>query len=797
MNEPGECPVKRGAFLLSLAAGTAVFLLSLAGFSLLRHRPGLPSDVDRASVLEVDGLRIQTPDELNFLLSGKSTGDRVTVVSRAGAGTAPRTVALVPYYSQARLPYAYLVIGLICFLVGFAVFLLKPGLPLARIFFWASVAFSFAVIVSGDFYCRSRSPASWIPGFAYNVFYPLAPALLIHFCLALGGRMKRLLVPAIYGPAAALAVLLEVFYAPAVARGSLSAFRAQLQVVYVFRWYLVAMILMSLALLLANLRRSRSREEKARVQWIFFGLAVGLTPFVFLYQLPRLLGLRPVLSEDLSSVFYIVIPFAFAIAIVQYKLMRIELVLNRSLVYGFLSVFLGGLYLLALEVVRMVFSAGFFAARRTFLSAVVALLLAAVFQPARRRVQGSVDRLFFRQSYDARQALLRFSDRAQKTLDDEQLADAFEVQLHAALPTESLHLGLYETGDGPQRTRLVRGDPSVLDALKPEAAGVSRLIARAPAVTLSQGLDLSAEGLLSSLRLDVAAFLPFARRSLRGFVALGPKMSGERYRPEDLDLLTSISAELALHFERIKLQEEVIYERASREKLDELNRLKTEFVSTVSHELRTPLTSLQGLVEILQSGKLKDEAGRDSVLDLMAAESGRLSRLLHNILDYGTIEQKAKVYDLRPTILQSVVRDTLRLFRLAGAASGFVFREDLPERPLTLRLDRDAVEQALINLIDNAMKYAGEHKEIGIKVFDEGTNVLVEVRDWGIGIAAADRDRIFEAFYRAAEAGRHNPKGVGLGLKIVRHIMEGHGGSVRVGPAPDRGTVFALVFPKP
>ena len=789
--------MKRTIFLSNLAAGTAFFLLSLAGFLWLRQRPGLPAGVELAAVAEVDGVRVQSPDEINFLLSAKSAGDRVTLVTLGGSGTPSREVALVRYYGRARLPYIYLVIGLIAFGVGLVVFLLKPRLPLARIFFWASVAFSFAVIVSGEYYCRTRAPASWLPGFFYNILYTLAPALLLHFCLALPGLTRRSRVLAIYAPACALAALLEVSYVLAILKSSLPAFRTQLRVTYLFRWYIVAAILISLVLLLRSLRRSGSREERAQIQWVFYGLAMGLSPFVLLYQMPRLLGLRPVLSEDLSSVFYIVIPFAFAIAIVQYKLMRIELVINRSLVYGFLSVFLGGLYLLVLEGVRRVVSAGFFAARRTLLSAAVALLLAAVFQPARRRVQGSVDKLFFRQSYDARQAILRFSDRAQRTLDDEGLADAFEVELAAALPTESLHLGLYEVVDGGERPRLVRGGASVLEALKPEASGLSRLIARGPAVTLAQGPDPAGERLLSSLRLDAVAFLPFARKALRGFVALGPKRSGERFRPEDVDFLKSLSAELALHFERVKLQEEVIYERASREKLDELNRLKTEFVSTVSHELRTPLTSLQGLAEILRSGKLKDAAGRDQVLDLMAAESGRLSRLLRNILDYGSIEREARVYDLRPTVVQSVVRDALGLFRLAGTSSGFVFREDLPEGPLTLSLDRDAAEQALINLIDNAMKYSRERREVEVRVVEGGTNVLVQVRDHGIGVSAADRDRIFEAFYRSAEAGRHDPKGVGLGLKIVRHIMAGHGGSVRVDPAPGEGTVFTLVFPKP
>jgi signal transduction histidine kinase len=100
----------------------------------------------------------------------------------------------------------------------------------------------------------------------------------------------------------------------------------------------------------------------------------------------------------------------------------------------------------------------------------------------------------------------------------------------------------------------------------------------------------------------------------------------------------------------------------------------------------------------------------------------------------------------------------------------------------------------LINLIDNAIKYSVDRKEVEVRIVSGAREVEVRVRDWGIGIAPEERDKVFDKFYRAASASRHNPQGVGLGLKIVKHIMEAHGGSVRVEPAPGQGTVFSLAF---
>jgi len=109
--------------------------------------------------------------------------------------------------------------------------------------------------------------------------------------------------------------------------------------------------------------------------------------------------------------------------------------------------------------------------------------------------------------------------------------------------------------------------------------------------------------------------------------------------------------------------------------------------------------------------------------------------------------------------------------------------------------DPDAVRQALLNLVDNAVKYGGKMKRVAIRLIATADGAELSVRDNGIGIAAAERERIFEAFYRSPEAARHDPKGVGLGLMIVKHVMDAHGGAVAVESEPGRGTTFALRFP--
>jgi signal transduction histidine kinase len=784
--------LKKGCFVLNLVAGLLLAGLSLVGFTLLSRRPGLPPSVDRSTLLEVDSRRLRDPDDLDFFLRSKTVGERVTVGLRADGGVRELTVVLVPYYRHASFPVIYLVIGLINLSIGLAVFVLKPGDALARVFYWAMVSFSYAVIVSGEFYAAGRGLVSLAPGFVYNLLYPLAPALMLHFVLALSGPLHKLERLLVYGPALALGGVIDGFFLASALNGSIEDYRLEIRAVYALRWYVVAAAGAALVLLVLRLRKADRAEEKAQVQWILLGLVAGLLPFLALYQLPRVLGVRPVVSEELSSVFYILIPLALAVSIIQYKLMNIEFIVNRSLVYSILTVLGVSLYLLVLEGARLAF-AGFVTSHQTLVPLAAAVVLAVAFQPARRRVQAVVDKTFFRQGYDARQAALGFSEQASGLVEVERLADLFQARLAAVLPTEEFRMGIFDS----RGLRLRRGAESGLRSLVERFSPGGGAQARRPAVRFDSDLDFSAEELLERSGVDLAVRLPLGSSPWRGVLALGRKKSGQRFSYEDFQLVRALLAELSLHLERVRLQEEVIYERASREKLDELNRLKTEFISSVSHELRTPLSSLRGLVEILQSGRLRTGARRDRVLGLMAGETGRLSRLLHNILDYGKIEQGARTYDLREAPVQDIVTEVVQLFRASGEAEGFTLRTVQPRRPVILRLDRDAVEEALINLLDNAIKYSINKKRVEIRLVSRPDEVRVEVKDWGIGLSPEERSKVFETFYRSPAGCRANPRGVGLGLKIVKHIMDGHGGAVRVESSPGRGSVFTLAFPRP
>lgn len=248
----------------------------------------------------------------------------------------------------------------------------------------------------------------------------------------------------------------------------------------------------------------------------------------------------------------------------------------------------------------------------------------------------------------------------------------------------------------------------------------------------------------------------------------------------------------------VKLRESVEkYAKAEKKRLTEMNRMKTDFISSVSHEIRTPMSSIQGLSEILQSGKIKDKKKQYELIDIMTRECSRLSRFLKNIIDFGKIEQNKKYYQFKKTDICEEVKKVMELFSPRLESSNFTYEVLTPDNPVFVNIDKDAIEQVMINLLDNAIKYSSKKKQIRIMIYDMENCVEIHVRDWGIGIPVSEQKKIFDGFYRAKEANLMAPRGVGLGLKITRHIMDAHGGKITIESKSGQGSNFILEFPKP
>jgi len=227
----------------------------------------------------------------------------------------------------------------------------------------------------------------------------------------------------------------------------------------------------------------------------------------------------------------------------------------------------------------------------------------------------------------------------------------------------------------------------------------------------------------------------------------------------------------------------------------EVSRMKSEFVSNVSHELKTPLSLIRMFGETLDTGIVTDEKKRREFYSIIRKESERLTHLIDNVLDFSKMDTGAKKYYFEEADLVKGVKNSLEAYKFHIRENGFKIEAILPDEPVMLKIDRDAISQALLNLLSNAVKYSEERKYIQVKVEKDKDSALISVTDQGIGISRDQQKKIFEKFYQAPAAAEKEKQGSGLGLTLVKHIAEAHGGNVEVKSEPGRGSRFTIKIP--
>lgn len=233
---------------------------------------------------------------------------------------------------------------------------------------------------------------------------------------------------------------------------------------------------------------------------------------------------------------------------------------------------------------------------------------------------------------------------------------------------------------------------------------------------------------------------------------------------------------------------------ASREM--KLTQMKADFVSNVSHELRTPLASIRVLAELLNLGRVKDSSKVREYGGYIESEGRRLTQLINNILDFSRIESGRKAYNFEQANIKELVDGTLEAFSLQLTRNGFAIDyQALKKSYPDVIIDPDAIALALNNLIDNAIKYSKEEKKIFIRLDHQENRINIAITDQGIGIPCEEQEKIFEKFYRVSTGLVHDVKGSGLGLSLVKHIVEAHDGEITVKSEPGKGSTFTIHLP--
>jgi signal transduction histidine kinase len=236
--------------------------------------------------------------------------------------------------------------------------------------------------------------------------------------------------------------------------------------------------------------------------------------------------------------------------------------------------------------------------------------------------------------------------------------------------------------------------------------------------------------------------------------------------------------------------------KSANERLQELDRIKNEFISTVTHELRTPLTAVRSISEILHANPQLPEDQHRHMTGIIIKESERLTRLINQVLDFQRLETGKMTWQMQPVDLSEICGEALTAVRPLIAEKHIDLNLDLPHQVPSVRGDRDRLVQAVLNLLSNAVKFCdGSRGRIGFRLAVHSYHLQVEVNDNGAGIHPEDIKIIFEEFRQARYMPRGRPSGSGLGLAITRRIVEYHGGRIWAESEPGHGSTFAFTLP--
>ena len=476
--------------------------------------------------------------------------------------------------------------------------------------------------------------------------------------------------------------------------------------------------------------------------------------------------------------------------------MDINLIIRRSVVY---SVILG---MIIITYVAISFIITLFVKdiNPALPSVLTALAVVALLQPVKNGIQKFVDKKFFRIEYDYREEQKRFLDDIKNIFDIQTLAELIVKRIDNLVPVEKI--GFFELNNQNGRVRIIANKGWDLlrgRSIRFESENLKTDFSIPVAVDdkVEPGLKIESADIKVFKRWGMVLVLPVKSPTgiFHAFLVLGAKKSGARFLKDDIDLLNSVVAASALAIDRIKLQEELILEQLEAKRLEELNELKSFFMSTITHELKTPLTSIKLFTEKLQDKKDIPSEKSDFYLEVIEGESDKLRRLIDNILDYARIEKGMKSYNQKHIDLMQVVENAINSMKYQFMISKQKVEIIMDSDAIIINADEEAVERAITNLLTNAIKYSSGESITTVSVKKFKGDASVEVRDNGRGISNEDLNNIFEPFKRVVSIENKKIEGTGLGLAIVKHIMDAHQGRIEVESEIGKGSKFTLWFP--
>lgn len=742
--------------------------------------------------------RIARPEHVELLADREEIGTTIVLTIERDGRMLTAPIQLVAFDASLRFALVYAVIGIVVFALALFVVLKRPHDPSAFALHHALVALGALVLLTQGA-IDSDDPISYAHRAGLFMSYPLVAAFFVRWTLMFpvirwpGRRWPHHLLVAI---AFIFAVMLSSFHLAAMTDGAPEPFDIFQDWYAWFHLVFAVLVFAGIAFLAVGAAQEGDPDRRAALSWILWSMFVGAVPYTTLIVLPQVFGPTLIVAEELAAALTLAIPISLTVAFLRYRVFDLQVDIYRRLASRVVSAVTGSLaVLVGLLVVSVVWDDRVFDDHMaTALAVGIAMLL---LQPARAVLRRILEESLQPAHGALAQVLQRAGERFHSAMTTAQLGAACVHELTVTIPGLDVRWGRVAHSGGLE----VMASPSVRPAVVrlPEFVAASLRPRAVLAVDGALHRRMTAAGpelqrWLQSIEGDLVVGLHDGSGQLLGAI-LGRR--GERREPlsmNEVQALLSIVTLASETFGRLNVQEQIILEQEERRLMGEQQRLRSRFVSSVSHDLRTPLTSIAMFAEMLRERSVSPKRRREYAA-IILRESQRLERMVSNVLTFARIEQGTRTYARAEVDVRSVLRAAVETMDTQAEARGIALTLRVSSRLPSVTGDADALQDVLHNLIGNALQYGSGRGRVRVDASEHKGTIIIRVNDNGVGIAPEHLPRIFDAFYRIEDPRTAASGGAGLGLAVVKHIVEAHGGTIGVDSTPRKGTTVTVALP--
>ncbi|HAY34447.1 MAG TPA: HAMP domain-containing sensor histidine kinase [Ignavibacteria bacterium] len=758
----------------------------------------IPGDV----IQTVNSISIKSLYQLETILDSRSVGleSDLNILS-AENKVSNLHVHLIRYYRKYNFILISLLAGLSFWITSVFLIRKKSGDRAVRVLFWVFVLFSLATMTSPGKYFTDNDWVAYLVRASHVSSYFLGGIAFLQFTFLFPAiRIKRFdryfTVLYILSSLFCISLISVQIY-------SVNNINSEMVLTMETLWKITeAVLLISVISGAVNLfmfyRKMSDAAEKKKAEWIFWGLAAGAFPFLLLWLLPRLLGFDELIQEEFLLAFLIFVPVFFTRAIIKYHIFDIDVFIKKSILYTALTFTIIIIYLAANEILRFIAS-DFIKGYEEIVSVLLIFFAIIIFNPIQNKLRNYIDKIFYREGYDFEKAVINFSAGLNDQITIYGLSKYAVTEIQKIIPARKIAFA----AEADNRKYLKILSQNNFAALSSEISDLILSVKNTGKKKVFTAKDKTEPGLdtdnsKSDMLTDgnICVIIPFniEPENISAAIILGDKISGRRYMKEDIELLNILFSNVMLAFKKLQLQEKVELEELEISRLEEFNKNMIYYVSRVSHDLKTPLTSIKMFSEILKEQDNFKTGNSNEYLEIIEGETDRLTRLINNVLNYSKIVNGIKEYSFVRVNLNECIRESLKIMEYQFMMENF--RADIVlQDNIFIKADKDAVKEALINILSNAIKYSPEKKFIRVTSEISENYAVVKIKDEGIGISKKDIENIFNPFVRLKNSKIKHTGGAGIGLSIIKNIMDSHKGRTEVVSELGKGTSFILYFP--